>query len=316
MELPKDAQLNKSVSSVLNQSLELKLFHYESIHQIEKKQWDLIFEDKGTFNWDGLKLLESVFMNNKIREDDWEFDYIIIKNFYGEIVVATFLTTALWKDDMLSPAAISSQVERARISDPYYLTNKVLCTGSLITEGEHLYINFTSQVWKDAVGLLLEKIYFIQENRKATHIVLRDFQLNNLEFDNLMVDNGYFKLKMPASHSLQLDNWSNADALYNLLSFNNKNHLRKKVLRNETKFKLEIIFVSGWQEEIDYWYELYRNVQSKNLELNTFPLSKEFFNQLAKNENWEILQITLADKSIDSDKPCCKKLLCADYYRD
>ncbi len=147
--------------------------------------------------------LENSFTNNTLKEDNWDFDYVIINDNEGNPVVATFLTTALWKDDMLSPAAVSAKVEEQRLTDPYYLTSKVMCTGSLLTEGEHIYINKQSPLWKDAMQLLFEKIYALQEQNKSTNIMLRDFSVDDSELDTFLVDNGYFKFSMPDNNIVQ-----------------------------------------------------------------------------------------------------------------
>ena len=42
----------------------------------------------------------------------WDFTYLVVRDDDGTPVAATFFTTALWKDDMLSPAHVSREVER------------------------------------------------------------------------------------------------------------------------------------------------------------------------------------------------------------
>jgi 7-keto-8-aminopelargonate synthetase-like enzyme len=306
MPLPEETQLDVLVDSVIQQSLNLKVFQYESIHEIDSKAWNSIFYGKGTFDWDGMALLEKSFGGPGAVENNWLFNYILIKNTAGDIVLATFLTTAIWKDDMLSLGTISKQIELKRIADPYYLTSKVICCGSLITEGEHLFIDYASPLWRDAMQLFFERIYALQDLYKANNIVIRDFHSINKELDDVMVDNGFFRIRMPDSYTIDEMNWQNEKEFYELLSINAKNQLRKKVLRNENKFKVEIINVSDWKEEIEYWYRLYLNVKSRSLELNTFPLPLSFFYELAKNENWEVLQLTITDSVIQGDdRPCC-----------
>jgi len=304
--LPEETQLDNLVDSVIQQSLHLKVLQYKSIHDIDRETWNNIFEGKGTFDWDGMAILERSFTGNEAAENNWLFNYILIKNTEEKVVLATFLTTALWKDDMLSPSEVSKQIELKRITNPYYLTNKVICCGSLITEGEHLFVDYASPLWRDAVQLFFEKIYAIQDLHKANSIVIRDFHSINNDLDNIMVDNGFFRIRMPDSYTIDGMNWQSEKEFYSLLSINAKNQLRKKVLRNEGKFKVEVINVSDWKEEIEYWYQLYLNVKNKSLELNTFPLPLSFFYELAKNENWEILQLTIADPVIDGEeRPCC-----------
>ncbi|MGF2412936.1 aminotransferase class I/II-fold pyridoxal phosphate-dependent enzyme [Ferruginibacter sp.] len=284
----------------------LKLEQFASIKDIEKKDWDKLFEGKGSFDWEGLKILEGVFTNNELPEDNWSFDYLVVKDHENNPIVATFLTSGLWKDDMLSAAGISAQIENRRKDNPYYLTSKVLCSGSLLTEGEHLFINYDSPLWKEAMQQVFKIIYVLQEYHHAEHIILRDFHGIHEELDSLMVDNGFFRIHMPDSFVIPSLNWHTPQDLYESLSLNCRNHLRKKVLRHSQAFEVEVINVSSWQEEIEHWYDLYQNVKEKSLELNTFSLPFKLFRQLALDENWEVLQLTLRDQDSNSEKkPCC-----------
>ena len=72
----------------------------------------------------------------------------------GKAVLATFFTAALWKDDMLASAEVSELVEARRAEDPYYLTSTTFAMGSLLTEGDHLYLNRNAD-WKGALDLLM-----------------------------------------------------------------------------------------------------------------------------------------------------------------
>ena len=303
--LPEEAKLFKSPDQPINQTSGLKLYHYKSILEINEREWNELFEGKGTFDWENLKILETVFTSNTLPEDNWVFDYVLVKDLNERIITAVFFTTALWKDDMLSNALISKQIENKRIPDPYYLTSMVICSGSLITEGDHLYIDFSSSVWKQALHLLLKKIYVLQELNKANHIVLRDFKGLNQELDDFMVDNGYFKIKMPDSHLLPITDWNNEDELYQSLSTNNRNHLRKKVLRNQVNFKIETSSIVGSKEKMKDWYKLYLNVKNKNLDINTFPLPLRYFESISKNESWEKLELTINDPVNQTDIICC-----------
>jgi 7-keto-8-aminopelargonate synthetase-like enzyme len=304
--LPEELQLDKAVDSVLKQTLELQLCHYKSIIEINKEQWNRLFRDKGIFDWEGLSLLENVFKVNDQQEDNWDFDYVIVKDLKGNIIVATFITTALWKDDMLSPAFVSKQVEQTRKDYPAYMTSKVVCCGALITEGEHLYVNYDTPLWRDAMQLFFERIYLMQEQYGANHIMLRDFYQIHKELDDLMVDNGFFRVNMPDSFSIPALNWKDEEQFYHSLSVNNRSHLRKKVFRNRSMFAVEVINSSDWTEEIEYWYQLYLNVKNKSFELNTFALPFKFFREMARNEHWQKLQLTLRHPAAgDVKKPCC-----------
>lgn len=301
--LPEEQHLDQSVSTFLKQSLSLKIEHKQSIQQIHKDEWNEIFEGKGSFDWDGLKTLENTFRNNKLPQDNWLFDYLLIRDMKGRVVVATFLTTTIWKDDMLSPSGISRQVEEKRISEAYYLTSKVISTGSLLTEGEHLYTDKNSLFWKDALRLLFEKIYALQEKYEANQIVLRDFHSIDSELDQLMVDNGFFRFSMPETNLIEEISWSNPDQFYQQLSRCSRDHFRKKVRRYEHEFETEVI-TSDSPSMIDQWYQLYENVKEHSLELNTFALPKKLFAQLLENPNWEVLTLKLKKQLSKKEAVC------------
>jgi hypothetical protein len=293
MQVPEELLLDKKVASVLSQALSLKTIHYKSIYEVQRNEWDQLFANKGTFDWKGLELLENTFRSNELPENNWEFDYVIIKDLAtGQPVVATFLTTALWKDDMLSPAGVSANVEVKRINDPYYLTSKVIATGSLLTEGEHLYIDRSSPHWKDAMQLLFDRINQLQEEYATNSIILRDFQDVDGEMERFLVDNGYFKVAMPDNHVVNDLSWKDAGEFYQGLSKWSKAHFRKQVKKYEDKYEI-VIEQNPSEANIDHWYSLYENVKNNSLDLNTFSLPKKLFAAIAHDPSWEILSLQL-----------------------
>jgi hypothetical protein len=293
MAVPEEQLLDKGVSSLLTQALSLKAFHYKSIREIGQKEWDDLFAGKGTFDWNGMRLLETAFTGNEEPENNWEFDYVIVKDVAtGQPVTATFLTTTLWKDDMLSPAAISEHVEAMRINEPYYLTSKVISAGSLLTEGEHLFIDKTSAYWKDAMQLLFDRINALQEEYNTNSVLLRDFQDIDEELESFLVDNGFFKIAMPDNNVVKDMTWKDEDAFYQHLSKWSKAHFRKNVKRFRDKYVVSVE-EHGDEKSIDHWYDLYKNVKNNSLELNTFTLPKKLFAHIAADPSWEVLTLKL-----------------------
>ena len=300
--IPAIQNLDRQVNSALNQALSLTTTHCKSIKDIDKSQWDELFRNKGTFDWQGLQLLEQTFCNNPVRENNWLFDYIIIRdNNTGKPVLATFLTTALWKDDMLSAAGISENVELKRDKDPYYLTSTVLATGSLLTEGEHIYIDRTSPYWKDAMHLFFDRLNQLQESYGANSIALRDFHEIDPELESFFIDNGFFKTAMPDNHVVKDLSWNDEGGFYQSLSVCNRSHIRKQVKRHRNNFDITIA-QNPTDREIDLWYSLYRNVKDHSLALNTFTLPKQLFANIARNPDWEVLTLRLKAAGQDGDK--------------
>ncbi|HEX5552585.1 MAG TPA: aminotransferase class I/II-fold pyridoxal phosphate-dependent enzyme [Chitinophagaceae bacterium] len=292
---------NSTLAPVVNNGDALTLCHYNSIKEVNRAEWDALFAGKGSFDWQGLQSLEACFTDNPLPEDNWLFDYVVIKSSTGEIIVATFLTTALWKDDMLSPGEVSRQVEDKRRTDPYYLVSKVIATGSLLTEGEHLYINRNARLWQEATHLLLEKINVLQDQYHAERIVLRDFQVAHKKIDDYMIGQGYFRIDMPDTNIVLDMSWND---YYSHLSRRSRQHYREDVRKYQNDFKVSVIQRPPSEAEVNHWYELYQNVKNHTLELNTFPLPRKIFSTLLTGEGWEVLQLELKSEGVtDAGKP-------------
>lgn len=293
LQIPEDQTLEKRVTALLHQSLSLKTEHYNHIDQVNRQEWDRLFAGKGSFDWAGLHALEQCFTGNEKPEDNWKFDYLLIRDEVDQVVIATFLTTTVWKEDMLSPREVSVMVEEKRKSEPYYLTTGVIATGSLLTEGEHIFVQRNSPLWKDALRTLLEIMGSLQQQNRADSIVLRDFQGLDKDMDDLLADNGFFRMSMPETNIVEDLNWASPEGYYQHLSKRSRQHFREDVRKYLDRFEVSIVSGAVPEPEIDEWYQLYLNVKNHNLELNTFPLPRKAFSILANSEGWEVLLLTL-----------------------
>jgi len=293
MQPQEEREIDKAVKSLVNQS-GLKIQHENTIKAIDKNEWNNLLGGRGTFDWNGLKFLEDSFKDNELPEDNWQFDYLIIKDLSGKPVLATFLTTALAKDDMLSPVEISRQIEEKRKAEdnPYYLTSKTLMMGSLLTEGEHLYLDRSSPMWKDAMQLLFEKIAELQEKYNTTVVSLRDFDSQDEEMDAFLTNNGFFKVFLPENHIIKDLTWNSKEDFITKLSKRSKKHFKQDVLKHENKYEINIVTKPTIQD-IKYWYRLYSNVKEHSLGLNTFTLPYKVFQNIANDGNWEVITLTL-----------------------
>jgi 7-keto-8-aminopelargonate synthetase-like enzyme len=307
--MPEEVKLSQTVDDMLRQTLLLDTIHCSSIMDIDKTSWNQLFSGKGSFDWEGMALLEAAFTGNTLPEDNWHFDYLIIKNRQGDIIAATFFTTAIWKDDMLAPAAVSAQVEQLRLNDPYHLTSKVVCCGSLLTEGEHLFLNRQTPLWKDALQLVFEKAYSLQENYHASQVVFRDFHQPGELLDQLMTDNGFFRIQLPDSYQLPVLDWNSELEFSQQLSVNARRQFKRKVIRQQEHFLVQYYSGKAPLHKTAEWYRLYRNVKSRSLELNTFQLPEKLFQYISENPNWEITELTIRDTNGKAQpQPCCMVL--------
>lgn len=286
---PKPVELAPAVITETN----FEVIHSKSINKIDKQLWDQLLGERGSYNWDGMKFLENTFTGNETEENNWNFDYIIIKDALQTPILATFLTTSLWKDDMLAPETVSSQIESQRdAGNPYYLVSKVLSLGSTVTGGNHLYLDRSSALWKDAMDILLKKIAELQEEYHTTTTMLRDLPQGDGELDGFMMENGYCKVNMPKNHNADISQWNSRQDFMATLSKRAQKHVKQDVFRHEAKFELSVC-KNPTEDDIRHWYDLYLNVKNKSRELNTFTLPYKMFENIAKTSNWEVLTLTL-----------------------
>lgn len=218
----------------------LTLQHCTSISAIDQQEWNDLLGGNGSFDWQGLQFMEEVFSGNQKPEDNWEFHYYMIRDCKQKPVLATFFTINIWKEDMLAPASISQQLEEKRKNNLYHLTSPVVNMGSLLTEGQHLYIDKNNSQWREAMIQLLDAVSAEQERTNASMIVLRDFEDTDTELKNFLIDQGYFKVDVPDTSIVENLTWSTPEEFQQTLSANSKAKFKKDVLRNEHYFSLEV----------------------------------------------------------------------------
>lgn len=269
---------------------------YKSIDQLNKDEWNAMMSNRGAFDAGYLAVLEKSFSNNEAPENNWEFDYIIIRDHQNQIILATFSTLSILKEDMLMPSYISREVENLRKDDPYLMTTKTLTVGSAMSEGNHLYLDRTSVHWKKALLILMERLEELQNNYNASNIIIRDLDSKDYELDNFMVDNGFFKTSMPDSAIIEKADWKNEEEFYNNLSTNSRFHFRKYIRKNKDIFDVKIVNTPS-KSEISEYYQLYLNVKQNSLDLNTFELPINFFEEMGKSSNWEFITLSINESN-------------------
>lgn len=283
---------DRKVPNKSSESSELFLQIVRSISEIDKNTWNNMLAGNGSFDWDGLRSIEEAYSNNLKPEENWDFYYFIIKDQNNTVVLATFFTQGIGKDDMLALASISEQIEERRKTEPYYLTSRILSMGSMLTEGEHCYINRNHPQWKEAFKLMLENISKIQDTENINTILLRDFEKQDIEIKNILIDEGFASINMPNCNNIENMNWNSEEELLKSVSYKNRKHIRSEVLNKEHMYDIEFK-KSLTKEEADYYYELYENVSAKNRGFNMFSYPKNILQKLAQFPNWEFMVLTL-----------------------
>ena len=239
--------------------------------------------------------MESVFDCDTAAEPDcWRFHYYMIRDERGEPLLATFFTDAVWKDDMLSEASISKRVESHRIAKPSFLTSRVFSMGSLLTEGDHLYLN-REACWQPALVSLLDQVVKDSETCDAASIVLRDLDPDDEELDRVLRAAGFSAIACPDAMVLDVT-WSDWDEFLSRLSKRARRSQRRYVAPFDGAFAVEILKRGARlpsDAELAHLYRLYLNVKERNLQLNTFALPARFLSLMLEHPGWEIVTLTL-----------------------
>jgi len=285
---------SKASTSVSKKKTAGNLFVQEerSIKSIDKIEWNKLLGANGTFDWEGLLFLEDVFSNNSKPEENWDFYYFIIRDKDKHAVLATFFSSGIAKDDNIALESVSIQIEERRKTDPYYLTSKTLAMGSMLTEGNHCYINRENPNWKEALNLLFERIAKIQETISADSILLRDFDKDDVELKELFLKEGFIVINMPNTNITDDMKWETLEGLIASVSPHSRRHIRKEVSKHldafEIEYKKELT-----EDEIEHYYNLYLNVKEKNIGFNMFAYPKDILKKLSKHPNWEFIVLKL-----------------------
>jgi 7-keto-8-aminopelargonate synthetase-like enzyme len=272
----------------------LRLEHHRSVEDLDAEEWDRLLGDRGTFGVDGLRFLERAFGREGRPEDRFDFHYYVVRDRQGRPVLATYFTAALWKDDMLASAQVSAEVERRRAEDPYYLTSMTFAMGSLLTDGDHLFLDRRGD-WRGALDLLFEAVGEHAATAGAATIVLRDLERADAELAEALRERGYVAVSMPVS--LELAPVASDDETWMAgLSSKARVHQRRDVLPWDGTFEIEFLSASTRtpaDDELAHLYGLYRNVAARGLELNTFPLPSEILRDMLEHPSWELMLLRL-----------------------
>ena len=274
----------------------LTLEHHRSADALKAEEWDALLGERGTFTIDGLQFLERAFAGGERAEDEWAFHYYVVRDRAGKPVLATFFTAALWKDDMLASAEVSELVEARRAEDPYYLTSLTFGMGSLLTEGDHLYLDRNAD-WKGALDLLLRAVSEHALAAGAGTIVMRDLHSADLELAEAVRERGYVKTSLPDSHVYEPVAGGDEEWLA-MLSSKARVHQRKAVLPFDEAYAVEFLARGGravTDDELDHLYGLYQAVQARGRDLNSFPLPKSFLREMLVHPSWELMTLTLRE---------------------
>ncbi len=279
----------------------LRLEQVRSVDELDGAEWDELVGSRGSFDVAALRTYESVFASRPGArpEDVWDFSYWIVRDTAGAPVLATFATTALWKDDTLSPPEVSREVERRRTeeADPYFLTSPVVATGCLLTEGDHLFLD-RSRNWRAALRLVLAAARAREDAAGAASVILRDLPDGDDEVRDFLLGEGLVRIPVPDSWVRTMD-FADDEEFLGGLSRKQRYHQRTVVLAWEPEFEVEILHGGSSAAAAvpallrDHLYRLYRAVHARGFELNVFPLPRRLIDAVLDHSGWEVVLLRL-----------------------
>lgn len=278
-----------------NSKPNLSFHKFETIKSIDQRIWDDNLGHRAMFDWAGLQFLEKSFSGNTEKESNWDFKYYVVKNGEGSIVLMTFFTEALYKEDMFLRTSISKAMEEIREKDPFYLTSKALIMGSLFTEGDHLYINKQDPSWKSALLLLMDELYKQQEQNNVSNIILRDFNADDVIMHEFMMEQGFVKVDMPESCVFENIKWNSQEEFLKQLSKKSRRHFVQKIKRFEQYYEVQVKSELS-EDELRMSIDLFKNVKNNNLAINSFHFPDKLFHQMNKNPIWEFLMLYVREE--------------------
>ncbi|MFP5370533.1 MAG: hypothetical protein ACLGI3_07265, partial [Actinomycetes bacterium] len=278
----------------------LQLEHVRSVLDVKPAEWDARLGDRGAFDVVALRTYEAVFSSEDPgaagrTEDVWDFHYLTVRDTDGAPVAMTFFTTALWKDDMLSPAHVSREVERRRTehADSYYLTSPMVGMGSLLTEGDHLWLD-RSRDWRAALRLILQAMRAEEDSVGAAAVVLRDLADGDEELHDFLVGEGLLRIPVYDTWVRDLD-FADDEAFLAGLSRRHRYHQRTRVLPWEQTFRVEVLAGGSREAQAlpaavrDELYAMYRAVHARAFDLNVFPLPRPVLDAVLGVAGWEVV---------------------------
>ncbi len=272
----------------------LKIESYKTIKDINPVEWDEKFENRGNFSHEGLQCMEEIFSNNEKPEENWNFYYLMIKDHHNNLVLATFFTTAIYKDDLLSPEHISRSIEELRKKDPYYLCSRTLTMGCMFAEGDFLFIQPEHEAFDEAIDKLFEYVNTIKKQENATTVIFRDFAENSPIITKLE-DNGYVKFGMPNINIVQNPTWNNVDELLALINSKKKrDNIKQYVVRHLDKFEIKQ-YNEITDKQAEQYFDLFMNVKNANFSFNFFDYPKKIIKILSKYKNWEFIEVRIKE---------------------
>lgn len=286
-----DVSSEQAESRTKASSLSLEITR--SVGGLNAEEWNELLGGNGSFDTQGLEFLEKAFSGNKDEKDNWDFFYFIVRDDKKKPVLATFFTRCFCKNDIFKPARLSEKLEHERYSNPMFQVTKSLMMGSLLSEGEHLFIDREHKQWEVALSILLDEVQELQQRIGTNAIYFRDFEKSDVAIRDLLVLNGFVEVQIPDySHEITGLGWTSTDEFLMRINSKRRQQLRRDSIKFATKYRVRVK-KQLTLNELKHAYQLYLNVKTSSFTINTFDLPFSVFETMNSFDNWEVILLSL-----------------------
>lgn len=291
---------NTRLKEVVPKEVGLQVTVVDSIRKVAPDLWNTTMGKRNVFDWQGMRFLEEVFSGNRRQEHNWSFRYVLITDSEDVPVLVTFLSKALWKEDMLSPASVSERVEQGRLEDPYLMTSQVVSMGCSFTEGAHYYLHHNHPNIMEAWKQCLRVVSQWSQEAACRMVVLRDFDTHTV-YQEYLLQQGFVPIAMPETATITLNVGETLQAYFERLSYRSRKHFRKDIVPFCECFEVLV------QERLDEKEQatasaLLEAVRKRNLGLNTFSFPEPLIPAMNAHPHWEFIKLRLLPKYHEGDQ--------------
>lgn len=268
---------------------------HTSIREISPEEWDRYFRDRGNLQHRNLLQLEGLFANNTSEEDNWKVYYYVVRDAQKQVILISHFSSSLAMDDMLAHAEVSEIVKEKRALNPYYLTSKTVMSGSFLTKGEAVVINYDHEDWKVAMKMLVVEMQNVAEEENASQILVREFDYVQKErLREHMLDIGLVENKLPDNFVVDNLAWDSIDEYLAGMGQRYRYVLRKKGLAMLDQFTVKTDKDIS-ESERQFLYQMYREVHSRAKNISVFALPYPVIEMMFEDDDYDILRIYLKD---------------------
>ena len=280
-------------STLIPRPPDLRLEHYTTIRDLDAETWNHLLGERGCFDAATLALLER---NHQGPSDfnTWRFHYYLVRDATDKVVLATFFTDALWKNDAFSSAHTSEAVEEKRKHDPLHQVSRVFSMGCPLTEGDHLFLD-PQRSWADALRLLLQSVRSEAERAGAQTTLFRDLSEEQDDITAFLLDEGFARAPLPNSMVVELE--GTEEAWLSGLSRRQRYFIRREVYPKRAHWTVRVV---DSEHPMDAQTQahvrgLYDQVKAKSLRINSYPVPPNLIEEVTHTPGWELLLLYPTD---------------------